>query len=295
MKIIITNADLDALVSSLFLIEQLEINEPDVSFIEPYEAQNKELVVNNDSVLANIPYIPQATLWFDHHKSNIDNHQEISGLRKIAPSCAQVIADYYEIKSHDYLLQETNRIDSGELNAGDIASPDGYMLFSNVIGSDTHNKQEMDFNRRLIKLLQKDNVDDILKDNSVHKKVQSYLSNLEDVREYMSQRLTLNNNVVIIDMRDAQDRVYIDSAFKFMQYVLCEKSNVSIRIYHPNLNKTKTRFQVGWSVLNKTCKTDISALLSPLKGGGHRYAGGVTVPTEKAQKTYQTILDGLVE
>ncbi len=77
MKKIITNADLDALVSSLLLIKQLKINESDVSFIEPYEAQNSNLAVDKGSVLANIPYFPQASLWFDHHKSNIDKHREI--------------------------------------------------------------------------------------------------------------------------------------------------------------------------------------------------------------------------
>lgn len=299
MKKIITDADLDGLISAAILRTQLGIDVSKIDFANPKVAQHGEVILDGETIVVDLPYIPRASMWYDHHKRNIFDApaeaKAIPGLRKEAPSCARVIADHYGITDLQELLVEADRIDSGKLTAEDITSPSGYMLLSYLVKDDAKNREFMNFNRHIISLIRDQEIIDILEDKQVDLESERYKSNLEKVRSYMTNLINTQGNVVVLDMRNADDPDYIDPAFKFMQYGLSPESNVSVRIYHPNLDRSQVRFQVGWSIFTKGCKTDIAETLSPLGGGGHKAAGGVTVNSQDADKTYQIIMKSLVE
>jgi len=293
---IITNADLDAIISASLLTEQLGLDPMTIRFVHPAEAQQGRVSATSKTVVANLPYVPDAALWFDHHKSNINLHTDIPGKRVVAPSCARVIANYFEVPDSQ-ILQETDRIDSGCLTPGDLLHPEGFMLLSYTIHSNVNDPEEVQYNRELVRRVSNCHGDlsCLTEYPEVQKRIKSYRENLKKVSDFIQPRTRREHNVIIVDLRDADDPVYIDGAYKFVHYGMYPEADVSIRLYYPDLDQERTRLQVGWSVLNKSCTTDISATLAPLGGGGHRAAGGVTVDSGQAEGTFNHILTELLE
>ena len=90
--------------------------------------QKGRISLQPGDILANLPYHPEATMWFDHHYSNrVD--QPFSGAFEIAPSAAGVIHRYYADRlTRDYteLVAATDRIDAAQLTLDEVKYPERY-------------------------------------------------------------------------------------------------------------------------------------------------------------------------
>lgn len=102
-------------------------------------------------------------------------------------------------------------------------------------------------------------------------------------------------NIVVVDMRDADELCYLASGYKLIPYILSLESNLALRIYHLNLNQNQTKFQVGWNIFNQESKPNLAQILKPLGGGGHKQVGSVTVDTSQADSVYQHLIKKLTE
>ena len=106
---LLTRSDYDGLVCAALLYEVDVID--DIKFVHPKDIQDGMIDVNENDVLANIPYVKGCGLWFDHH-SNEEERQKLeekfyfSGVSENKPSCARVIHDYY---GAEFLFILTNR------------------------------------------------------------------------------------------------------------------------------------------------------------------------------------------
>src|SRR5439155_26930554 len=113
---------------------------------EPKFMQDGLVEIRRRHIIANLPYQPNRTLWFDHHITNTtpDFPKPImpsKGGFRLAPSAARVVCEYYTETAQltegaarlsflnsqriVYLLQEADRIDAGKLTTEDVLNPQG--------------------------------------------------------------------------------------------------------------------------------------------------------------------------
>lgn len=120
---LVTRADFDGLVCGALITKMEEIDS--YLFVEPKFLQDGEVDIRKGDVIANLPYHPSCTLWFDHHITNAPawlqhigvsssesrvSIQEPRNLKpetqnrvtvpgkggfRVAPSAARVVYEYY--------------------------------------------------------------------------------------------------------------------------------------------------------------------------------------------------------
>lgn len=288
---LIINSDFDALVSAYLLMQEYHIDS--IRFVEPGEVNEKKVSISRpQTIVANLPYVDGAAIWFDHHHSNVTDNREIAGLREIQPSCVRVIANYFNLKESE-LIRQADIIDAAMFTREDIFTPQGYQLFSHTINGNTSDTEDMAYNLTVIPYLE--DLETLMQLPQVQKRVELFENSFHRAKEFISKRSHCEKNVLIVDLRDAPDVTLLSSSYKFIHYSIHENANISIRLYHPNLNKDMVRFQVGHSIFNKSSKTNVAEVLKPLGGGGHPYAGGITVPTEKFETVFKAIKEAITE
>ena len=102
---LVTRADFDGLVCGSLITAMEEVDS--YLFVEPKFVQDGQAEIRPGDVIANLPYRPNCTLWFDHHLTNTDAWQSHAGSSKketivpgkggfrIAPSASRVVYEYY--------------------------------------------------------------------------------------------------------------------------------------------------------------------------------------------------------
>ena len=92
---LVTRSDFDGLACAVLLTEAGIIDSR--LFVHPKDVQDGLIEVNENDVLANVPYAEGCGLWFDHHSSEKERLQlgnRFKGASRSAPSAARVIYDY---------------------------------------------------------------------------------------------------------------------------------------------------------------------------------------------------------
>jgi hypothetical protein len=116
---LVTRADFDGLVCGAIITLMEEIDS--YLFVEPKFMQDGMVEIRQGDIIANLPYLPNCSLWFDHHitnapawlrhvgvenrESKIENRSSIlhppssiilgKGGFRLAPSAARVVYEYY--------------------------------------------------------------------------------------------------------------------------------------------------------------------------------------------------------
>lgn len=288
---LIINSDFDALVSAYLLMKEYEIDS--IRFVEPSEVNEKRVTLSRpETIVANLPYVDGAQIWFDHHHSNVSEHTKVEGLREIAPSCVRVIANYFQLDETE-LIRQADIIDAAMFTREDIYNPQGYQLFSHTINGSTANEMDMQYNREVIPHIE--DLDTLMSFPEVQHRIKLFKASFEQAKEFITANSYCEKNLLIVDLRKAPNRSYLSSSYKFIHYSIYEEANISMRMYHPDLDPALVRFQVGHSIFNKTSQVNVAEVLKPLGGGGHPYAGGLTVPAGAFEHTFQTIKAALTE
>ena len=130
---LITRSDFDGLACGALLKEAGIIDS--WKFAHPKDLQDGLVEVNENDVLANVPFVEGCGLWFDHHSSEFERNQlegKYKGESRVTPSCARIIYDYYgghERFAHfDEMLEAVDKVDSANLTIDDIQNPKGWIL-----------------------------------------------------------------------------------------------------------------------------------------------------------------------
>ena len=283
---LITRSDFDGLACAALLDEIGMID--DFLFVHPKDVQDGKVAVGPEDILANVPYAPGCGLWFDHHRSEgerlaMDGGEvHYQGESRPAPSCARVIYDYYggaaKFAKFDAngLMDGVDRSDSGNLTQEDILSPSGWILLSFVMDPRTGLGRYHDYRignhelmKDMIRYCRTINVQDILKIPDVQERVERYWKQEADYKAMIQANGRMDRNVLIIDLRKVDE---ILSGNRFVEYALFPEANVSARILWGRERKNVV-LTVGHSILNRTCRSDIGALLLIHGGGGHSQVG----------------------
>ena len=320
---LVTRADFDGLVCGALLTKFEPIDS--YLFVEPKFMQDGLVDIRAGDIIANLPYHPNCTLWFDHHITNTtpDFPKPImlgKGGFRLAPSAARVVYEYYKelgtrqqatgsgegewSKSipHEeilafldsdrikYLLHETDRIDAGKLEPPDVLDPQGYVLIS--MTTDGRNAGDEPYWLRIIELTRDASLEEILRDPEVSRRCRQIRDEQEELRKILVARTTMKGNVIYVDLRGIEE---IPDGNRFLIFTLFPQGNIQVKIADDKQRENTTSISVGYNIFNTTSNVNVGELLSHYGGGGHKVVGSCRVPNEQAEQAIREIVAAVTD
>jgi hypothetical protein len=307
----VTRADFDGLVCGAMITKFEKIDS--YLFVEPKFMQDGLVEVRNGDIIANLPYHPKCTLWFDHHITNTTPQFDRpilpgKGGFRLAPSAARVVAEYYtEISSPadpggaariaflnsarvKHLLQETDKIDAGKLSREDVLNPHGYVLIS--MTTDGKRAEDQPYWLRVIELLREATLETMLEDAEVKRRCQQVLDDQEELRQILLERTTLKGNVIYVDLRGAKE---MTDGNRFLIFTLFPQGNIQVKVDKDTQRENTTAISVGYNIFNPTSNVNVGELLKKYGGGGHKVVGSCRVPNDQAEQAIREIVEAVTD
>ena len=292
---LVTRGDMDGLTSAVIITLKEPIDE--ILLIHPQDITDKKVPIRRDDILANVPYHPNAGMWFDHHLLTDSNEKppaNFKGRYRIAPSAARLVYEYYLEKSPNdpqllrfsKLVDETDRIDAALLTREDVEHPRDYILLGYTIDSRTGLGNFEGYFTKLVGWMKTTSIEQVLEQPEVKERIERIRREQEDFRRLLQRNSFRLNNVVVTDLREVER---LPAGNRFLIYTLFPDTNVSLRVHWGPAHNSVIA-AVGHSIFNRTCKTSVGDLMSRYGGGGHQGAGTCVLPLEKAADAIDEIL-----
>ena len=295
---LLTRSDFDGLACAA-LLKALGIIDC-WKFVHPKDIQDGIVEVTDKDVLANIPYVKGCKMWFDHHSSEnqrLGANIDFEGASRIEDSAARVIYEYYggkdRLPQFETMVKAVDKVDSAKLSKEEILNPKGWVLLGFIMDPRTGLGRFRNFRisnyelmETLIDACASKDIDEILKNPDVQERVKLYFEQDSLFREMISTHTRLDGNVIITDLRGVET---IYTGNRFIIYSLYPDQNISIWAVDGR-GKQNCPIAVGHSILNRTCKTDVGALMLKYGGGGHYQVGTCQVPYTDADRTIEEIV-----
>jgi oligoribonuclease NrnB/cAMP/cGMP phosphodiesterase (DHH superfamily) len=290
---IVTRPDFDGIVCAVLLFEALDIKHP-VIWVEPNHVQKGLVEIQNEDVVANLPYDARCALWFDHHYTNqIDT--PFKGAFKISPSAARVIFDYYKDRlKRDYseLVQSADKIDSADLTLDEVLHPENYpyVLLSLTISNE--DQPDEPYWNKLVALFREYDIRQVLIDSEVKQRCQSVVTQNDRYVDFVKKHTSINQNISITDLRALDETL---SGNRFLVYSLFPDTVANVRIRYADTDKETILVNVGHSIFNPRCNVNVGLMLAQFDGGGHRGAGSARFPASREDEYIPQIIDILLK
>jgi hypothetical protein len=320
---LVTRADFDGLVCGALITKFESIDA--YLFVEPKFMQDGLVDIRAGDIIANLPYHPNCTLWFDHHITNTTPEFSTpiipgKGGFRLAPSAARVVYEYYmEIANAEkitrvpgrersqpfpteeilvylksqrivYLLHEADRIDAGKLNPQDVLSPQGYVLVS--MTTDGKRPEDEPYWLRVIELLRESSLEETMKDPEVARRCQQVLDDQERLKAILLKRTILDGNVIYVDLRGIED---VPDGNRFLVFTLFAEGNIQVKVAEDPQRENTTAISVGYNIFNTTSNVNVGELLRNYGGGGHKVVGSCRVPNDQAEQAIREIIAAVKE
>ncbi len=288
---LVTRSDFDGLVCAVLLNELNMIDE--IKFVHPKDMQDGKIEITDRDITTNLPYVASAHLAFDHHESEtIRNTGERPNhiISATAPSAARVVYDHYGgAKTFPNItpdmMDAVDKADSAQFSRDEILNPMGWVLLNYLMDSRTGLGRFRDFRvsnyqlmMDLIKYCRNNGIQDILQLPDVRERIEIYHAHADLAHDQLKRCSTVHNNLVVLDLREEET---IWATNRFMIYALYPQCNISIHVMW-GVQKQNTVFATGKSILDRSSKTDVGALMLKHGGGGHNAAGTCQVDNNNA-------------
>ncbi len=298
---LVTRSDFDGLACAVLLKFAGVVDE--YKFAHPKDLQDGLVEVDENDVLANVPYVPGCGLWFDHHSSEAERlgAVEYIGASKPSPSCARVIWEFYGghakfPKELDVMLEAVDKVDSGSLNREEILNPTGWVLLGMIMDPRTGLGRYRDYRISNYQLMM-DMIDycasmtaeSILAVPDVKERTDRFFTQHKEFVAMMQRCARRDDTVLVLDLRGEEE---IFTGSRFTVYALYPECNVSVQVIW-GLKKQNVVLTVGYSILNLTCTVDVGSLMLKYGGGGHQRVGTCQVRTEDADQALAEIIEAL--
>ena len=291
---LVTRADWDGLVSAVLLttVEQIEA----IQFAYPKDIQDGKVNVLENSIVVNLPYHPNAALWFDHHASEEDlaapmaAFTAIKGNFGLAPSAARLIYEYYggdaRLAKFTDLLAATDKVDSAQLTQEDVLNPSGFILLAYTVDprSGLRGQDLEDYFLLLVDWLKTKSIDEILALPEVKRLTERLKADDHRFREALLKHSRVEGNLVITDFRG----MATPAGNRYLIYTLFPQVNLSVRLYDGQPGYSS--IAVGHSLFNRTSTVNVGKLLAEYGGGGHVGAGTAQFPVAEADAKFNEII-----
>ena len=285
---LITRADLDGLVSAVFITLMEDIGE--ILFVEPSPFQKGAIEVKSEDVIANLPFHPNCSMWFDHHVSN-RAETPFRGLHALAPSAARVVYDYYDddrLNKYKELLVETDRIDSADLRREETADPHGYLLLAMTI--DGKHEEDRPYWMKLIGLMKDHPIDQILQEPEVSKRCETFRKAQRVFEKALRAHSRCEGPIIITDFRGLDEP---PMGNRFLIYHLFPQGLVSLKLADDPPREGSTAISLGKNIFDKSFPINVGTLLASYGGGGHTDVGSCRVPSVDADSIAEEIVSVL--
>jgi hypothetical protein len=288
--------------------------------------------IHSGDIIANLPYHPNCTLWFDHHITNTmpEFDRPImpgKGGFRLAPSAARVVYEYYSdpgnrrqsqspaepgqpwkdpVKTGKSTVdQATNYLNSDRIkfllqeadriDAGLLTREDVLNPQGYVLISmttDGRYAEDEPYWRRIIDLLRDHTLDETMNDAEVASRCQKVLDDQEKLRAILLANTSIMGNVIYVDLRPFND---IPDGNRFLLFTLFPQGNIAVKVSYDTQREHTTAISVGYNIFNKTSTVNVGELLQRYGGGGHRVVGSCRVPNDEAELAIKEIVAAVTE
>ena len=292
---LVTRGDLDGLTCAVLITSCEDVDE--IMLVHPQDITDRRLAITDDDIIANLPYQSGVGKWFDHHLLTHANERppdRFDGRYGLAPSAARMVYEYYvgrhpELKKHDRLLAETDRLDAAQLTLDDVLDPKGYILLGYTLDSRTGLGAFQDYFKALVDAVKKRPIEEILARPDVQERVARIRAQDAAFRETTKKRSRLDGNVVFTDFR-GEEKPPVGN--RFLVYTLFPEANISLRV-HWGPSREHVAAAAGHSIFNRTSRTNVGELMARYGGGGHRGAGSCLLEASTAEARIAEIIEAM--
>lgn len=288
---IVTRPDFDGIVCAVLLRKATACTKK-IHWVEPSEIQTGSAKIIKGDMIANLPFDPNCSLWFDHHVSNRPE-KPFKGAFDIAPSAAGVVYKYYKKlgkldNRYDELVLNTDMIDSADLTMDQVKFPENYpyVLLSMTIKN--HEYEDRDYWDKLVDMLGEMPIADILEDTAVKEKCRGVVLENDRFSHFLKAHTKICGDLSVTDFRGLDP---VPSGNRFLTYSLFPSTMASVKIRYKGPDKSKVLLSIGHSIFNPACRVNVGQLLSRFGGGGHAGAGGCTLDSSTAQDSIDRIIE----
>jgi len=296
---LVTRSDFDGLVCAV-LLKHLDLID-EILFVHPKDMQDGKIAITSRDITTNLPYVSGAHLAFDHHLSEtIRNTGERQNhvIDPNAPSAARVVYDYYGggnkfPSAWNDMMLAVDKGDSAQFNRDEILNPKGWDLLNFLMDARTGLGRFRDFRisnynlmMDLIDYCRAHTISEIMALPDVKERSDLYFDHAEKCKEQIRRCSTVHKNLVVLDLRN-EETIYAGN--RFVIYALYPDQNISIHVLW-GLKNQNTVFATGKSILNRTSRTNIGALMLEYGGGGHENAGTCQVENEMAEEVLGALI-----
>jgi nanoRNase/pAp phosphatase (c-di-AMP/oligoRNAs hydrolase) len=297
---LVTRSDFDGLVCAA-LLKELGVLE-EIKFVHPKDMQDGIVDLTDRDITTNLPYVPGVRLAFDHHESETLRLAETAENHIIAPgalSAARVVYDHFGGAEQfsqvtESLMEAVDKADSALFSLDEIKTPTGWILLSFLMDPRTGLGRFRDFrisNYELMMLLidacLERSVEEVLEMPDVLERVALYREHAGSAEAQLRARSTVHHNLVVLDLRDQE---VIHPTNRFMIYALHPQCNTSIHVLW-GLRQQNTVFAMGKSIVDRSSRTDVGALMLSYGGGGHQAAGTCQVENAEADRVLSELIE----
>ena len=296
---LLTRSDFDGLACGALLKELGLID--DIKFVHPKDMQDGLVEVNENDVLANVPYVEGCGLWFDHHSSEserLDSDLAFEGMSKLEDSAAHVIYEYYggheRLPHFAEMVKYVDKVDAAKLTKDEILHPEGWVLLGFIMDPRTGLGRFRNFRisnyqlmEELIEACRTQDIDEILANPDVAERVKLYFEQDALFKDMVCAHTTLHGNAIVTDLRGVET---IYTGNRFLLYSLYPEQNISLWLVDGR-GKQNCPIAVGHSVINRTSNTDVGALMLKYGGGGHHQVGTCQVDYDQADRVLEEMLE----
>jgi nanoRNase/pAp phosphatase (c-di-AMP/oligoRNAs hydrolase) len=289
---LVTRSDFDGLVCAV-LLKHLDLID-DILFVHPKDMQDGKIAIGARDITTNLPYVAGAHLAFDHHLSETirntgrrDNHV----IDPDAPSAARVVYDYYGgarvfPSAWGEMMDAVDKADAARFSREEVLAPQGWNLLNFLMDARTGLGRFHDFRisnyqlmMELIGYCRTHGIDQIMALPDVRERTELYMEHEALCKQQIRRCARVHQNLVVLDLREEK---VIFAGNRFIIYALFPETNISIHVLW-GLKNQNTVFATGKSILNRTSKTNIGALMLEYGGGGHENAGTCQVSNDMAE------------
>jgi nanoRNase/pAp phosphatase (c-di-AMP/oligoRNAs hydrolase) len=296
---LVTRSDFDGLVCAVLLKHLGMIG--DILFVHPKDMQDGKITINDNDITTNLPFVAGAHLAFDHHLSEtIRNTGERKNhiIHPEAPSAARVVYDYYggeaafpaEFKD---MMTAVDKGDAARFNREEVLEPKNWDLLNFLMDARTGLGRFRDFRisnynlmMDLIDYCKNHTIEQIMALPDVKERMDLYFEHNAKCKEQIKRCSSVHKNLVVLDLRN-EETIYAGN--RFIIYALYPDTNISIHVLW-GLKNQNTVFATGKSILNRTSKTNIGALMLEYGGGGHENAGTCQVANEQSEEVLGALI-----
>ncbi|MDQ1354413.1 MAG: Exopolyphosphatase [Acidobacteriota bacterium] len=308
---IITRPDFDGIVCAVLLCEALDINEK-IYWVEPNAMHSGQVAAHNHDIIANLAYHPNCLLWFDHHVTNRVT-VPFNGAFKIAPSAASIVFDYLnrfdcgnllphntgiacQVKKfkRDYteLVAAADKIDSAQLTLDEVEHPGKYPYVLLSMSIFSHISADEPYWNRLVELLRKYEIQEVLKDPKVKWRTNLSLKENKTYAAHLKKHTTFKGDISITDFRSFKK---MPIGNRFLVFSLFPETSVNVKIRHHDDDREKIIVSIAHNIFNRRCNVNAGLLCARFEGGGHFGAGSCSFPVCKTDEYLPVIINTMLK